>query len=304
MNPEESTVEFVECRHCKQGVLSVYKFCGGCGNATAHIDLDREMMKDYCGRCGSVLRGLKKYCSQCGDEVLAGAAQNQHWLLKLLQNPRLQVSLAGVMLAIVALPLVSPVRYGLSSAPPFVNVYVEDGPDPERLALQVSRRSWSIRELDLGDDTVADASGVAADGLGNFYVSDSSRHAIFRISASGAAELFAGGAEAGFAGDEGPAVDARFNHPRGLAIDSGGHLFVADSGNNRVRMIDPDGRVFTVAGCGDCKSSSTEDHDAKKIRLLNPAAVAFSGDDLLVAEAPGGAGAPRPPTVWSLQPKR
>ena len=211
----------------------------------------------------------------------------------------------GVLLAILALPIISPVRYGLSSAPPFVRVYLEEEPDPQRLALQLSRRSWSIEQLGLDDESLAEPSGVVADGLGNFFVADSSRHAVYRITPSGAVELYAGGSEAGFAGDDGPAAEgALFNSPRGLALDGAGHLFIADSGNDRVRMIAPDGRVFTVAGCGDCKSGSTADPDAKNVRLINPAAVAFSGESLLVAEAPGGATAERPPTVWSLQPKR
>lgn len=305
MNPEDPSVEYVECRKCKAGVLSVYKFCGACGETTSMLNLDREMLKVYCGRCGSALRGLKKYCSQCGEpSALTNKALNQHWLLQLLQNPRVQVGMAGVLLAILALPLVSPVRYGLSSSAPFVDVYLEEPPDQERLALQLSRRSWSIRQIELSEGSVVEPAGIAVDALGNFFVSDSQRHGIFRITPSGVAELYAGGREAGFNGDEGLAADALFNEPRGLALDRNGHLFIADSGNNRIRMIDLAGRVFTVAGCGDCAESSMSDADATKIRLLNPFAVAFSGENLLVAEAPTETDAPRPPTVWSLQPAR
>ncbi len=303
MHATEIPDDLVECRTCKQGVLSVYKFCGSCGQATFNLDLDRERLKEYCGRCGSPLRGLKKYCSQCGEaSALTRESQEQSSLLKLLQNPRFQMALIGVACGLLALPVFTPVRYDLTSSAPFVRVYMEQArKTQQRLELQVSRRDWSIRPVDMGEAAIADASGVAVDGLGNFFVSDASQNAIFRIPPEGAAKLYAGGGEAGFAGDEGPAAAAKFNAPRGIVLDDSGYLYVADSGNNRIRMIDPEGRVHTVAGCGDCdisKSSST----ARQVRLQNPAALAFFGNNLLVGEAPAGAAAKRPAQVWSMRP--
>src|SRR5437016_6215270 len=60
----------------------------------------------------------------------------------------------------------------------------------------------------------------------------------------------AGNGAGGFAGDSGPAKDAQFNQPCGLAFDTSGNLFLGDSGNSRVRKIDTNGTVTTVAGNG------------------------------------------------------
>jgi hypothetical protein len=58
------------------------------------------------------------------------------------------------------------------------------------------------------------------------------------------------GAPGAFAGDGGPATAARLYHPTGLAIDAPGNLFIADTGNHRIRKVSPDGTITTVAGSG------------------------------------------------------
>src|SRR5688572_20262392 len=60
----------------------------------------------------------------------------------------------------------------------------------------------------------------------------------------------AGSGTRGFAGDGGPATAAQFADPAGLALDSVGNLYIADSGNNRVRKVTPQGIITTVAGGG------------------------------------------------------
>ena len=62
--------------------------------------------------------------------------------------------------------------------------------------------------------------------------------------------ILAGTGEAGFAGDGGPAASAQLNSPSGLAVDSQGNLYVADTGNGRIRMIGSDGMMRTIAGNG------------------------------------------------------
>ena len=54
----------------------------------------------------------------------------------------------------------------------------------------------------------------------------------------------------GYAGDNGPAIDAKLNHPRGLAFDNAGNLYIADTGNNVVRRVDTTGTISTIAGTG------------------------------------------------------
>jgi sugar lactone lactonase YvrE len=98
--------------------------------------------------------------------------------------------------------------------------------------------------------------GLAVDDSGNVYVSDSENNLIRRITPDGAVSTVAGNVydltngyyygNAGFA--DGPGETALFSNPTGLAVDRFGNLYVADSGNNLIRKITPDGTVTTLAG--------------------------------------------------------
>jgi uncharacterized protein (TIGR03437 family) len=96
----------------------------------------------------------------------------------------------------------------------------------------------------------AAAAGVAVDLAGNVYVADAGLHSIERIDSHGKVTTLAGTGAAGFAGDGGPAESAQLNSPSGLAIDSQGNLYIADTGNSRIRMIGSDGMMRTIAGNG------------------------------------------------------
>lgn len=89
--------------------------------------------------------------------------------------------------------------------------------------------------------------GVAADSSYTYFTSD---NCIFRVDGSGVMTRFAGAGRAGFSGDGGQAINAQFNAPAGLALDGAGNVFVADQGNFRVRKINANGVVTTVAGSG------------------------------------------------------
>jgi sugar lactone lactonase YvrE len=92
--------------------------------------------------------------------------------------------------------------------------------------------------------------GVVLDGAGNLYVADSGNHRIRKITPAGVITTIAGTGSAGFSGDGGPATSAQLFSPSALAFDGAGNLYVADTGNNRVRRIGTDGRITTVAGTG------------------------------------------------------
>jgi uncharacterized protein (TIGR03437 family) len=115
--------------------------------------------------------------------------------------------------------------------------------------------------------------GVAADQLGNLYLSDTDNHRIRRVDAKGVITTIAGTGTAGFSGDGGPAAAAQLNLPYGLAADAAGNLYIADLGNNRVRRIAPDGTISTVAGNG-YKASAGEGQIATQAPLLTPRNVA------------------------------
>ena len=89
---------------------------------------------------------------------------------------------------------------------------------------------------------------VALDAAGSLYVADTSNHRIRKIAREGVVTTFAGEGRQGWA--DGLAAFARFGWPRGVAVDAAGNVYVADSDNNRIRRITPQGAVTTLAGDG------------------------------------------------------
>lgn len=92
--------------------------------------------------------------------------------------------------------------------------------------------------------------GIARDATGNLYVSEMMSHSIRKISSSGTITALAGAGTAGYAGDGGPADSARLNLPHAIVADASGNLWIADTGNNRVRKIGANDTITTVAGTG------------------------------------------------------
>lgn len=88
--------------------------------------------------------------------------------------------------------------------------------------------------------------GVASDAAGNLYLADTGNDTIRQITPGGSVSTIAG--TAGFAGTaDGSGASAHFNHPQGVAVDGGGTVYVADTGNNTIRKI-VSGAVTTLAG--------------------------------------------------------
>jgi len=89
--------------------------------------------------------------------------------------------------------------------------------------------------------------GVATDAAGNVYVADSTRDIIRKITPTGVVTTIAGAAEVAGSMD-GPGAAALVNQPGGVAVDAGGNVYIADTGNDTVRKISAAGQVSTVAG--------------------------------------------------------
>ena len=126
----------------------------------------------------------------------------------------------------------------------------------------------------------SDPFGVAVAKDGTIYVADAGEsNRIRKISPDGNVTTLAGDKE-GFADGVGPA--ASFNTPSALALGPGGDLFVADTANNRIRKITPDGHVSTVAGDG---TAGYVDGPAAKAQFNGPIGLAVSeGGDIYVAD--------------------
>src|ERR1039457_5121598 len=90
---------------------------------------------------------------------------------------------------------------------------------------------------------------MALDSAGNLYFGDQEHH-VRKLTLAGQTVLVAGNGQAGFSGDNGPAVNAALEDPDGLAIDSSGNIYIADFNNSRIRVVNPSGMIVTYAGIG------------------------------------------------------
>src|ERR1700722_14223442 len=92
--------------------------------------------------------------------------------------------------------------------------------------------------------------GLAFDSSGNLYIGDSANNRIRMVTPGGTITTVAGNGNPGFSGDGGPATKAELNSPFGIAFDPSGNLYIADGGNNRIRVLLTNGNITTVAGNG------------------------------------------------------
>lgn len=100
--------------------------------------------------------------------------------------------------------------------------------------------------------TFFNISGLAADAAGNVYIADDRANRVRKVAPNGIVSAFAGTATAGFAGDNGPATEARLSGfvRMPLAVDNRNNVYIADNGNRRIRMVSAAGVITTVAGSG------------------------------------------------------
>lgn len=91
---------------------------------------------------------------------------------------------------------------------------------------------------------------VALDGAGNLYIADFGANQVYEMAPGGIFSIVAGTGSAGYTGDGGPALQAQLTAPAGLAVDTSGNLYIADSGNNCVREVSDGGitTVFSITG--------------------------------------------------------
>lgn len=150
---------------------------------------------------------------------------------------------------------------------------------------------------------LSNPSGIAVDGAGNVYFSDVGNQRVRKIS-NGVITTVAGNGTAGFSGDNGPATNAELNLqasavncclpvnpsprlPGGIAVDASGNLFIADSGNQRVRMVS-NGVITTVAGNG-TTGFSGDNGPALSAQFNNPSGIAIdSAGKIYVSDSSNG----------------
>jgi sugar lactone lactonase YvrE len=115
--------------------------------------------------------------------------------------------------------------------------------------------------------------GIAVDDSGNLYIADADNNRIRKVDTAGTITSIAGNGVEGFAGDGGLAVAAELSYPEGVTVDHAGSLYIADSGNDRIRKVDTGGRINTIVGSG-IRGFSGDGEPAATAQLAYPDAVA------------------------------
>ena len=92
--------------------------------------------------------------------------------------------------------------------------------------------------------------GLAVDSAGDLFIADTLNNVVREVRPDGIITTVAGNGTPGYSGDGGPATAATLNNPASLAVDANGDVFIADTNNNVIREVNPDGTIITVAGDG------------------------------------------------------
>ncbi|MEZ4451444.1 MAG: hypothetical protein R3B09_18385 [Nannocystaceae bacterium] len=121
---------------------------------------------------------------------------------------------------------------------------------------------------------------------GELLIADTFNHAVRRLEVDGTLTTLAGTGVEGHEGDGGPASAAALRQPYGLALDDDGSIYVADRGNYRIRRIDAEGVIDTVAGTGE-EGPSGDDGPGSAAKFGAVARIALDGDGLLIADQGG-----------------
>jgi sugar lactone lactonase YvrE len=123
---------------------------------------------------------------------------------------------------------------------------------------------------------------VAVDTDGNIFITDLGNQRVRKIH-GGTITTVAGNGTMGFCGDSGPATSACLSSPVGIALDTAGNLFIADTGNQRIRQVGPQGTIHTVAGNG--TAGFCGDGELATDACLNgPTGVAVDNNDLFIVD--------------------
>ncbi|MER2556000.1 MAG: PKD domain-containing protein [Candidatus Competibacter denitrificans] len=145
----------------------------------------------------------------------------------------------------------------------------------------------------LGDGGPATSAGLAQPrGLaimpdGSILIADSGHHRIRRVTPDGIISTFAGSGVRGLGGDGGPALQAELNSPGGVAMMADGSVLIADSGNNRIRRVMPDGTMTRFAGASGPGNpgASGDSGPALLASMYTPSGIAVAADGgVIIAE--------------------
>jgi sugar lactone lactonase YvrE len=131
------------------------------------------------------------------------------------------------------------------------------------------------------------AYGVFAHVRYGLLIADSGNDVVRQVDSTGTIRTIAGTGRRGNSGNGGPAIDARFNSPQGLFVDSAGRIYVGDEHNHTIRVVDADGVIRGVAGSGG-QGFSADGTSALAGPLSDVENIVVTGGDLFFTEAGSG----------------
>ena len=150
------------------------------------------------------------------------------------------------------------------------------------LIRQIDIATGAVTNFTVSGITLVNPTGIAVDVSGNLYVSDN--HRILKITSSGTGSVLAGSGTEGAA--DANTTSASFNEPYGLAVDLSGNVFVADKGNNKIRVVTSTGDVVTIGGNSNNSSGTAEGvNTASGFNKPYSLVLNSSGSTLIIADA-------------------
>lgn len=175
----------------------------------------------------------------------------------------------------------------LTGTGPFTNQWSFNGTPMPQLISTVAGNGTTGYSSDGGAATNASLyspRGVAVDKAGNVFIADSSNYRVRKVDTNGIITTVAGRGTSGFSGDGGAATSAAM-YPYAVAVDQAGNLFIADYGNYRIRKVDTNGIISTVAGNG-AYGYSGDGGAATNAAMNSPIGIAVDrGGNLYIADA-------------------
>ncbi len=171
---------------------------------------------------------------------------------------------------------------GVSGTGPFTYQWYSNGNPLQSSAVEPTNVISTVAGGGVGDFGYATnaalyaPSGVAMDGAGNLYIADRDNERIRKVDTNGVITTVAGNGTNGYAGDGGAATNAELANPIGVAADGTGNLYIADFINNRIRKVDTNGVITTVAGNG-AFGYAGDGGEATHAELNSPTSVAMDG---------------------------